>query len=263
MTMKLSILAALVMAAIPAASFAATVYVGHQGVGTPLVNPGAQNFSGAAGAADARTAFLGGLTDVYKEDFQDSAWTNNLSVSTSRAMTFSNGVNTLPGTYSVSATGAGSATVQTGVLSNWGDFRGLATTPASTNKWLGIHNSLVTMLLNPGQSAVGFFLNDVRDQIQRNVTVSWVDGSTTSVLLGSNSGLMGNQNLYFVGFKSDRAITSVSISGASADDGIALDEVIVGSSLLAGSPVAIPLPGSAAAGLGLMAVCGMRRVRRT
>jgi hypothetical protein len=261
MSLKYSMLVAAVLAAVPTVVGAATVYVGHQGTGTPIANANAINFSGATGAADARSAFLSGLTSVFKEDFQDSAWTQNLSITTSRALTFSDGVNSLPGTYSIRATGSGTATVQTGVLSNWGDFQGLATTPAASNKWLGIHNSLVTMLLNPGQSAVGFFLNDVRDQQTRNVTVSWADGSTTSVLLGSNSGLLGNQNLYFVGMKSNQAITSVSIAGAGSSDGIALDEVIVGTAL-SGGPTPIPLPASAVSGLGLMALMATRRVRR-
>lgn len=263
MKMKSSILAALVLAAIPASSFAATVFVGYQGTGTPIANPGANNYTGATGAADARTAFLSGLTSVYKEDFQDSAWTDNLSITTSRTMTFSDGVNPLAGAYSIRATGSGTAVVETGIpaANNWGNFQGLATTPAATNKWLAIHNSLVTMLLNPGQNAVGFFLNDVRDQSQRDVTVTWANGSSTSVTLGTNSGLLGNQNLYFVGMKSELAITSVSISGATQSDGIGLDEVIVGSSA-SGGPTAIPLPTSAVAGLGLMSAMGVRRVRR-
>lgn len=263
MKLKSSILAALVLAAIPASSFAATVFVGYQGTGTPISNPGANNYNGAAGAADARTAFLSGLTSVYKEDFQDAAWTDSLSITTSRAMTFSDGVNTLAGAYSIRATGSGSAVVETGIPSanNWGNFQGLATTPAASNKWLALHNSLVTMTLNPGQNAVGFFLNDVRDQQQRNVTVTWANGSSTSVILGTNSGLLGNQNLYFVGMKSDIAITSISIAGASAQDGIGLDEVIVGSTLSA-APTPIPLPTSAVAGLGLMSAMGVRRVRR-
>lgn len=180
------------------------------------------------GAADARAAFLLGLSNGFKEDFQDSSWTNAFSLATARPLSFSDGVNTLAGTYTIQSSGGGTTSVQVGVpaANNWGDFQGLATNPASTNKWIGMFSPTVTISLNPGQSAIGFFLNDVRDQQARNVTVSWADGNVTSVLLGANSGLLGNQNLYFVGMKSASAITSVVISGASSSDGIALDEII-------------------------------------
>lgn len=246
---------ALLAGLIPAAaSQAATITVGYtnlQGGGTPIGAP-------LPSAAAARSAFLTTLSTTYVEDFED--WTVNSTVGNNKSLTlpgYAGGVK-----VSASNNSNGKTTVTQGVLSNWGDFGGLASATPSTNKWLGVHSSLLTFTFETLVTNVGFLVNDARDLGTGTINVTWADGSSSNLplaTLGSANGNLSNQNLYFVGINNVAGISSISISGASNTDGFALDNLIIGNS--AGLPGAtpIPLPPAAYAGLALTGLVAGRR----
>lgn len=108
-------------------------------------------------------------------------------------------------------------------------------------------------------TAIGgnFFATDVFDDFADTAITVTLSNGTSSVLTPTSAA-----NSY-LGFTTDLAITSVTISGASADTYVGLDNLTVGVAVVAApdpGPSPVPEPGSLALlGLGLVGVVTARR----
>lgn len=260
MSFSRTLLAAAIAALVPAvAASAATVTIGYTNVsggsstGSPIGGP-------YQSAASAQASFLSTLGTTYVEDFQD--WTVNSTVGNNKALTFSG---MYEGVVKVSASnGQGNKTVvNKGLLSNWGDFGGLASTSASDNIWLGVQSTTLTLTFESLVTNVGFLINDARDLGSGLINITYVDGTSTNLSLaslGASNGNLPNQNLYFIGLNDEMGIKSIAFSGASSSDGFGIDDLVIGSSLPSPGPGApIPLPPAAWAGLVLTGLAAAHR----
>ena len=211
-----------------AGSAQAATFYGYTGVPNGVV-------SGDAKAA--HDAFVGSLVTSSVEDFE--------SFAVGQALPLSLSFEGSAGTVAATVTGQGAVREA---------FNGLF--PTSPSRELYASGDLSIAFANPTY-AFGFYATDVSD-LGAALTVTFNGGASGSYQVTSAAGRPSG-NLLFFGITSDQAISSVSLTGATAADGFGFDDLTIGTT------AAVPEPATWAmfiGGFGLIGGAMRRREKR-
>lgn len=191
----------------------------------------------------ARAAFLANLTGVGTESFE-----------TAPAGGFSN--------LAVNFPGAGTATISSGTIVNVPTGTdGFGRYPISGNQYLETSSSSLTIAFDQAVAAFGFYGVDIGD-FNGQVTLTFVNGGSSTINVGNTVNAAGGSVLYFGFIDADNPFTSVTFGNTSpGSDFFGFDDFTIGS-----VDQVVPNPASAPGTLALVGASllalGVARRRR-